>query len=46
MTVGTVFRATALRRDLLPQLLAARDYLEPETIALAEQGRTLTLDDA
>jgi MOSC domain-containing protein YiiM len=46
VTVGTVFRATTLRRDLLPQLLAARDYLEPETIALAEQGRTFTLDDA
>ena len=46
VTVGTLFRATTTRRDLLPELLAARDYLQPETIALAEQGRTFTLDDA
>ena len=46
VTVGLVFRATTTRRDLLPRLLAARDHLEPETIALAEQGRTFVLDDA
>jgi len=46
VTVGLVFRATTTRRDLLPQLLAAREHLAAETITMAERRETVALDDA
>lgn len=46
VTVQTVFRAITTERELLPGLLAAREYLEPETLAMAESGTTMVLDDA
>jgi hypothetical protein len=39
-----VFRATTTERDLLPQLLAAGDDLEPEIAELARRRRLVTLD--
>lgn len=46
VTIGLLFRATTTRRELLPQLLAARDYLDAETVALVERRETFALDDA
>lgn len=44
VTCALVFRATTTQRDLLPQLLAAEDDLEPETAELARGRRTPALD--
>jgi MOSC domain-containing protein YiiM len=46
VTIGLLFRATTTERDLLPRLRAARDYLDPETVALVESRTTFVLDDA
>jgi MOSC domain-containing protein YiiM len=46
VTVGLLFRATTTRRELLPRLLGAREYLDAETLALVEGRQTFTLDDA
>ena len=44
VSVALVFRATTTERDLLPQLLAAGDDLEPEIAEMARQRRTVVLD--
>jgi MOSC domain-containing protein YiiM len=44
VTVSMVFLATTTDRDLLPRLLAARDYLDPETIALVHRREMILLD--
>jgi MOSC domain-containing protein YiiM len=44
VTAALVFRATTTERDLLPQLLAAGDDLEPEIAELARRRRLVTLD--
>ena len=44
VTAALVFRATTTERDLLPQLLAAGDDLEPEIAELARERRQLVLD--
>ncbi len=44
VSIALVFRATITDRDLLPQLLAAEEYLDPETLDLVHQRRTLVLD--
>ena len=46
VTVGLLFRATTTQRELLPRLLAAREYLDRETISLAERNETFVLDEA
>jgi MOSC domain-containing protein YiiM len=46
VTIGLLFRATTTQRDLLPRLLAARDYLDAETRGLVERRETFALDDA
>ena len=46
VTTGLLFRATTTQRELLPRLLAARDYLDAETLALVEGQKTFVLDDA
>jgi MOSC domain-containing protein YiiM len=44
VTVGFLFRATTTERELLPRLLAAEAYLDPETIEMARQGKVFLLD--
>jgi len=44
VTSALVFRATTTQRDLLPQLLAAGDDLEPEIAAMARQRRLAVMD--
>lgn len=44
VSVALVFRATTTERDLLPQLLAAGDDLEPEIAEMARERRTVVLD--
>jgi MOSC domain-containing protein YiiM len=44
VSVSLVFRATTLDRDLLPRLLAAEDYLDPETVALVHRRELILLD--
>ncbi len=44
VSVSLVFRATTTERDLLPQLLAAEDYLEDELVEMVHARRTFTLD--
>jgi len=39
-----MFKATTTERELLPQLLAADAYLDPETIEMARQGKVFLLD--
>ncbi len=46
VTNGLLFRATTTQRELLPRLLAARPWLDAETVALAERNETFVLDDA
>ena len=46
VTVGLLFRATTTQRELLPSLLAAREHLDAETVALVEGNQTFALDDA
>jgi MOSC domain-containing protein YiiM len=46
VTIGLVFRATTTERDLLPRLVAARDYLDAETRGLVDRRETFALDDA
>ena len=46
VTIGLLFRATTTQRELLPRLLAARDYLDAETVSLVERRETFALDDA
>lgn len=46
VTIGLLFRATTTERELLPQLLGARDYLDAETISLVERHETFALDEA
>ena len=44
VTAALVFRATTTDRDLLPQLLAAGEDLEPEIAESARQRRLIVLD--
>jgi MOSC domain-containing protein YiiM len=44
VTVSFMFRATTTERELLPRLLAAEAYLDPETIEMARQGKVFLLD--
>ncbi len=44
VSVALVFRATTVQRELLPELLAASEFLDPETLAQVHRGRTITLD--
>jgi MOSC domain-containing protein YiiM len=44
VTVSFLFRATTTERELLPRLLAAEAYLDPETIEMARQGKVFLLD--
>lgn len=44
VTASLVFRAITTGRELLPQLLAAGDDLEPEIAALARERRQVVLD--
>ena len=44
VTAALVFRATTTERDLLPQLLAAGDDLEPEIAEDARESRLVVLD--
>ncbi len=44
VSIALVFRAIITERELLPELLAAADYLDPETLALVQQRRTIVLD--
>ncbi len=44
VTSALVFRAITTERDLLPQLLAAGDDLEPEIAEMARERRLVTLD--
>ena len=46
VTTGLLFRATTTERELLPRLLAAREHLDAETVALVESQQTFVLDDA
>ena len=46
VTSGLLFRATTTQRELLPRLLAARDHLDAETLAMVERNATMVLDDA
>ncbi len=46
VTIGLLFRATTTQRELLPRLLAARDYLDAQTVALVERQETFVLDEA
>lgn len=43
VTIGLLFRSQTTERELAPRVLAARDYLEDESIQLAEQGRLIKL---
>lgn len=44
VSVALVFRATTTEATLLPQLLAAKEFLDPETVALVQRGETIPLD--
>lgn len=44
VSIALVFRATITDRELLPQLLAAEAYLDPETLELVNHRRTIVLD--
>jgi MOSC domain-containing protein YiiM len=44
VTVSFLFKATTTERELLPRLLAAEAYLDPETIEMARQGKVFLLD--
>ena len=44
VTVSLVFRATTTERDLMPELLAAGDDLEPEIAEMARERRMVELD--
>ena len=44
VTAALVFRATTTERDLLPELLAAGEDLEPEIAEMARQRRQVVLD--
>jgi MOSC domain-containing protein YiiM len=46
VTSALLFRATTTQRELLPRLLAARAYLDPETLEMVERRTTMVLDDA
>jgi MOSC domain-containing protein YiiM len=44
VTVTLLFKATTTERELLPRLLAAEAYLDPETIEMARQRKIFLLD--
>lgn len=44
VTITVLFRATTTDLELLPQLLAAREYLAAETLDLVHQNQTVVLD--
>jgi|SoiMetStandDraft_5_1073268.scaffolds.fasta_scaffold26160_3 MOSC domain-containing protein YiiM len=44
VSITMMFKATTTERELLPQLLAADAYLDPETIEMARQGKVFLLD--
>src|SRR6187200_2338488 len=44
VTITLLFKATTTERELLPRLLAAEAYLDPETIEMARQGKVFLLD--
>jgi MOSC domain-containing protein YiiM len=44
VTVTLLFKATTTERELLPQLLAAKAYLDQETIEMARQRKIFLLD--
>lgn len=44
VTVGIVFRALTLERELLPGLLAASDYLDDELVERAKKGRPFEIE--
>jgi len=44
VTVTLFFKAVTTQRQLLPQLLAAAAYLDPETTEMAGQGKVVLLD--
>ena len=46
VTSGLLFRATTTQRELLPRLLAARAYLDAETVGMVERNEAMVLDDA
>jgi MOSC domain-containing protein YiiM len=44
VNIGLVFRATTTERDLLPRLLAAKAYLDDETIEMVRRREVFLLD--
>jgi MOSC domain-containing protein YiiM len=44
VTVSMVFLAITIDRDLMPRLLAAQEYLDPETVALVRRRELILLD--
>lgn len=44
VSIALVFRATTTDRELLPALLAAEAYLDPETLDLVHRRETIVLD--
>jgi MOSC domain-containing protein YiiM len=44
VSITMMFKATTTERELLPRLLAAEAYLDPETIEMARQGKLFLLD--
>jgi MOSC domain-containing protein YiiM len=44
VTITLLFKATTTERELLPQLLAAEAYLDPETIEMARQRKVFLLE--
>jgi MOSC domain-containing protein YiiM len=44
VTITMLFKATTTDRELLPELLAAEAYLDPETIEMARQRKFFLLD--
>jgi len=44
VSITMMFKATTTERELLPRLLAAEAYLDPETIDMARQGKIFLLD--
>jgi MOSC domain-containing protein YiiM len=44
ITITLLFKATTTNRELLPQLLAAEAYLDPETIEMARQRKVFLLE--
>jgi MOSC domain-containing protein YiiM len=44
ITITLLFKATTTDRELLPQLLAAEAYLDPETIEMARQRKVFLLE--